>query len=121
MKIYYTKNRLGKKVIPLIFLLAANCFTAHAQFRNYQKVYSDNIKGGATVFGNTLTHIVRNNGSADTAKMNNNRANGNSTYGNDNSNIAFVDVDGSSATRNSSTADLSLPAGAEKWIFQQAG
>lgn len=88
---------------------------ANAQFRSYAKVYSDNIKGGATIFGNTLTHIVRSNGSADTAKMNNNRADGNSSYGNDNSNIAYVDVDGNTGngagTRNSSTADLALPAG----------
>lgn len=115
MKINYTKNRLSKKAIPLLLLLAVNGITATAQFRTYAKVYSDNIKGGATIFGNTLTHIVTSNGAGDTAKMNNNRANGNSTYGNDNSNIRFVDIDGSSGngsgTRNSSSADLALPAG----------
>lgn len=101
--------------MPLLVLLAVNCTAANAQFRTYSKVYSDNIKGGSTIFGNTLTHIVNSNGVADTAKMNNNRANGNSTYGNDNSNIRFVDVDGNTGagagTRNSSTADLALPAG----------
>jgi len=101
--------------MPLLMLLAASCFNANAQFRTYSKVYSDNIKGGSVIFGNTLTHIVNSNGVADTAKMNNNRADGNSTYGNDNSNIKYVDVDGNSGngagTRNSSTADLSLPAG----------
>lgn len=101
--------------MPLLILAAAGCINANAQFRNYAKVYSDNIKGGATIFGNTLTHIVKSNGSADTAKMNDNRANGNSSYGNDNSNIAYVDVDGNTGngagTRNSSTANLSLPAG----------
>ncbi|MBL0355918.1 MAG: hypothetical protein IPP72_03105 [Chitinophagaceae bacterium] len=115
MKINYTKNRLSKKAMPLLFLLAANCINANAQFRTYSKVYSDNIKGGSTIFGNTLTHIVTSGGAADTAKMNNNRVNGNSTYGNDNSNIRYVDVDGNTGTgagtRNSSTADLSLPAG----------
>jgi uncharacterized repeat protein (TIGR01451 family) len=100
--------------MPLLILLAVNCINVNAQFRTYSKVYSDNIKGGSTIFGNTLTHIVS-NGVADTAKMNGNRANGNSSYGNDNSNIQFVDVDGStgngSGTRNSSTSDLALPAG----------
>lgn len=96
-------------------MTATVCISVQAQFRSYSKVYSDNIKGGSTIFGNTLTHIVTSSGNADTAKMNNNRANGNSTYGNDNSNIRYVDVDGNSGngsgTRNSSTADLSLPAG----------
>lgn len=115
MKMVYTKHRLSRKAATFLFLLMTSALGATAQFRNYQKVYSDNIKGGATIFGNTLTHIVNSNGNADTAKMNNNRANGNSTYGNDNSNIRYVDVDGStgdgSGTRNSSSADLSLPAG----------
>ena len=115
MKINYTKNRINRKATTFLFLLLAGALGATAQFRSYQKVYSDNIKGGSTIFGNTLTHIVNSNGNADTARMNNNRVNGNSTYGNDNSNIRYVDVDGNSGngsgTRNSSTADLSLPAG----------
>jgi len=115
MKINYTKNRFNRKATTFLFLLLTGTFGATAQFRSYQKVYSDNIKGGSTIFGNTLTHIVNSNGNADTARMNNNRANGNSTFGNDNSNIRYVDVDGNSGngagTRNSSTADLSLPAG----------
>ena len=116
MKINYSKLRTQNKALPLaLALFAFTGLTTQAQFRSYAKVYSDNIKGGATIFGNTLTHIVNSNGNADTAKMNNNRANGNSTFGNDNSNIRFVDVDGNSGngagTRNSSTADLSLPAG----------
>ena len=85
-----------------------------AQFRNYNLVYSDNIKGGAAIFGNTLTHIVTDN-VADTAKMNANRADGNSTIGNDNSNIQTIDVDGNTGigvgTKNSSAASLALPAG----------
>lgn len=93
------------------------CLTpaAHAQFRSYTKVYSDNIRGGATLFGNTLTHVLRNNGSADTARMNNNRADGNGSSGNDNNNIQYVDIDGNTGagagTRNSSSATLQLPAG----------
>lgn len=99
-------------LLSLIAMLLA--FPAKAQFRSYTKIYSDNIKGGVTLFGNTLTHIVA-NGVADTAKMNNNRANGNGTYGNDGSNIQYVDIDGNTGagagTRNSSSSDLNLPAG----------
>jgi len=113
MKMNFTKHRY-QKAAAAVLLLLGSCFHADAQFRSYSKVYSDNIKGSAVLFGNTLTHIIR-NGAADTARMNDNRANGNGTYGNDNSNIRYVDVDGSTGngagTRNSSTADLALPAG----------
>jgi hypothetical protein len=89
-------------------------FSSHAQSRTYTKVYSDNLKGGTTMIGNTLTHIIA-NGVADTDKMNNNRSNGNSTFGNDNSNIQYVDIDGNlsegAGIRNSTSADLFLPAG----------
>lgn len=68
--------------------------------RPYGLIYSDNIKGGCTIFGNTITHIV-DNGVVNLTKMNEtgNAANGvgglgNSQYGNDFSNIQFVDVDG---------------------------
>ena len=47
--------------------------------------------------------------------MNGNSANGNSTYGNDNENMQYADIDGTtgngSVTRNSSSSDLILPAG----------
>ena len=103
------KNSALLFIVAVFFSLIST-----AQFRTYSKVFSDNIKGGTTLFGNTLTHIIT-SGAADTARMNNNRANGNSTYGNDNSNIQYVDVDGNTGpgagTRNSSSADLSLPTG----------
>ncbi len=116
MKIFTTNNCQWQIKSIAFLLLFTVCFAtiSQAQFRNYTKVFSDNIKGGTTLFGNTLTHIVT-SGVADTAKMNGNRANGNSTYGNDNSNIQYVDIDGTSGpgagTRNSSSADLSLPPG----------
>lgn len=115
---FYTNILLSTKRLLACFavtLLLSNA--ASAQFRSYSKVFSDNIKGGTTIFGNTLTHIMKNN-VADTAKMNNNRANGNSSYGNDDANVQYVDVDGNSgagsSTRNSSSANLSLPAGTNK-------
>lgn len=68
--------------------------------RPYGLVYSDNLKGGCTIFGNTLTHIV-DNGAVNLIKMNEtgDAANGvggigHSQYGNDFSNIQLVDVDG---------------------------
>ncbi len=98
-------------LIVIVFLLSAN---AIAQYRTYSKVFSDNIKGGTAMFGNTLTHIV-NSTVVDTIKMNNNRANGNSVFGNDNANMQFVDIDGNAGvgagTKNSSSADLNLPTG----------
>jgi uncharacterized repeat protein (TIGR01451 family) len=111
---YPTWSKYAGYLLLLTLILMLFVFPAKAQFRSYTKVYSDNIKGGVTLFGNTLTHIIT-NGVADTARMNNNRANGNSTYGNDGSNIQYVDIDGNSGpgagTRNSSSANLSLPSG----------
>jgi len=117
-KFYTTAHLNTLKAFAIIIATMLLGNNASAQFRSYSKVFSDNIKGGTILFGNTLTEIEKTGGIADTAKMNNNRANGNSTYGNDNSNIQYVDVDGNTGagagTRNSSTADLVLPAGSNK-------
>jgi uncharacterized repeat protein (TIGR01451 family) len=114
MKTFTPKSALTILTILIVAALALPTASI-AQFRNYNLVYSDNIKGGAAIFGNTLTHIVTDN-VADTAKMNGNRADGNSTFGNDNSNIQTIDVDGNTGigvgTKNSSAASLALPAGA---------
>ena len=95
----------------LLFILT---YASQAQTRTYSQVYSDNIKGGTTIIGNTLLHIITRN-KVDTFKMNNNRADGNSAYGNDDQDMEYIDIDGSSGngsvTRNSSSADLVLPAG----------
>ena len=89
-------------------------YASKAQTRSYSLVYSDNIKGGSATFGNTLMNIISNK-KVDTTKMNDNRKDGNSSYGNDNEDMEFVDIDGNSGygsgTRNSSSADLILPAG----------
>ena len=94
------------------FLLASAI--SQGQVRSYNLVYSDNLQGGTAMFGNTLMHIL-NSGSVNLTKMNGNSANGNSTYGNDNENMQYVDIDGTtgngSVTRNSSSSDLTLPAG----------
>lgn len=96
------------------FLLLIFSFEAQSQTRNYSLVYSDNIKGGTTLFGNTLLQVV-DNGIANTVKMNDNSINGNSIYVNDLENMQYVDIDGNSgygsSTRNSSSSALVLPAG----------
>src|SRR6185312_11196693 len=97
-----------------LFLLLIISYSAQSQSRNYVLSFSENIKGGTTLFGNTLLQIV-DNGSVNTVKMKDNSANGNSIYGNDLENMQYVDIDGNSGygsvTRNSSSADLVLPAG----------
>src|SRR5262245_16188683 len=81
---------------PLIMaVLTAASFNAASQTRNYGIIYSDNIRGGATIFGNTLMNIVS-NGNVNLTAMNDNAANGNSTYTNGNSNMQYVDIDGNS-------------------------
>jgi uncharacterized repeat protein (TIGR01451 family) len=110
------KARTGKSLIKLNLaaILIALSFSSSAQTRSYSLVYSDNIKGGSTILGNTLLHIITNN-KVDTFKMNNNRNNGNSTYGNDDQDMEYIDIDGNKkdgkATMNSSSADLILPSG----------
>ncbi len=91
--------------------------TAQTSIRPYTQVYSENLKGGTAMFGNTIMHIVDNN-SVNLTKMNQtgNAANGVgglgfSQYGNDNENMTFIDIDGTAGTANSSSADLVLPAG----------
>ncbi len=83
--------------------------------RNYQLVFSENLRGNTTICGNTLLQINKNPGMADSLKMNDNKTTGYSIYGNDNENMQYVDIDGNTgdgaSTRNSSSADLQLPQG----------
>lgn len=116
MKFSTLKNYSGRSLNKLYFavILMALSFSSYSQTRNYSLVYSDNIKGGSTILGNTLMNIITNN-KVDTFKMNNNRDNGNSSYGNDDQDMEYIDIDGNSGngsvTRNSSSADLLLPGG----------
>jgi uncharacterized repeat protein (TIGR01451 family) len=117
MQIFTSKISFEKKWFITLFafsVLSIISFAAHSQSRNYSLVYSENLKGGSTIFGNTLMNIITNK-KVDTAKMNDNRKDGNSSYGNDNQDMEYVDIDGNSGngsvTMNSSSADLILPAG----------
>src|SRR6185312_865399 len=106
--IFYKSAFAALFITGLPFLLISS--TSYSQVRNYNLVYSDNIKGGTAMFGNTLLNIVKSDGDVNTIKMNGNSADGNSSYGNDSENMQYIDIDGSegngSITRNSSSADL---------------
>jgi uncharacterized repeat protein (TIGR01451 family) len=87
--------------------------------RPYAQVFSENIKGGTAIFGNTILHI-RDADTVSTAKMNEtgNANNGQggigfSQYGNDFENMqyAMIDAASSNAPTNATSADLILPTG----------
>ncbi|MFZ4058118.1 MAG: hypothetical protein ACOYKE_08250, partial [Ferruginibacter sp.] len=113
----FTPSTVSNAVSRLFALLITFTFfsNAQAQERNFGIAYSENLKGNTALFGNTLMHIVSNNGNVNLTKMNGNSANGNSSYGNNSENMQQVDIDGNSGvgagTRNSSSANLTLPAG----------
>jgi hypothetical protein len=118
MPIFIRKNFLKNKSAKAFFCLGIILFFSlycFSQTRNYMSVYSANINGGCTIFGNTLMNIVDSTGAVDLVKMNDNAADGNSIYGNDGEDMEQVDIDGNrgaaSFTRNSSSADLILPSG----------
>ncbi len=116
MRIFTNNHLSGEQLSWFVMNVLAILFTStlHAQVRNYNLVYSDNIQGGTAMFGNTLMAIV-DTGSVNLTKMNGNSVNGYSIYGNDYENMQYVDIDGAtrngSVTRNSSSSDLVLPAG----------
>ena len=102
----------------LFFLPFLSSTASQAQFRKLGMVYSENMKGGTTLFGNTLMFNANPDSSVNTVAMNGNSVNGNSLYDNGNYGKAimlYVDIDGNTGegagTRNSSSADLTLPAG----------
>ncbi len=111
----------------------ATTLTTNAQvIRPYGgPLYSDNLHGGHTIFGNTLTAIYS-SGSGSTGVVNTTAMNDFSTSGtgnytnsrtsaftNNSSNIQFVDVDGNidNTTCNSSSADLIMPSGSNTIKF----
>ena len=87
-----------------------------AQNRPFGIVYSENLRGGSTLFGNTLLNPVNTDGTVNTAATNGNSIDGNSNFDNGGAtSMQYVDIDGNTGfgagTRNSSSADLILPAG----------
>lgn len=100
------KNAFTNRLIPstLFLLVAIWAFipaTRAQVIKPYSSIYSNTLKGGHTMFGNTITAIYSSGsgsaGTVNTTAMNDFGAysNGNtSQYGNDGSNIQWVDVDG---------------------------
>ncbi len=109
-KIYHT--------VIIITFLSLTFFNSKGQSRNFGIVFSENLKGGTALLGNTLMYSSNSDGSVNTVAMNGNSVDGNSLYDNGNfglTNMQYIDIDGNTGdgagTRNSSSADLVLPAG----------
>jgi hypothetical protein len=108
--------QLTRKNATLLMLMAFFCVNGIAQnpIRNFSQMYSENLRGGTTMFGNTILHIVNAaDNTVNTAFMNEtNDANngfggiGFAQHGNDNNNMQYTDVDDFQSTMNSSSADL---------------
>jgi hypothetical protein len=105
--------------VKLIVMLAAlslidNNLSAQSNIiRPYNAIYSVNINGGSTMIGNTILNAMNSSNAVDFTKMNalTNTNDGTGNYGNDGENMQFVDIDQNTATKNSSSAALVLPAG----------
>jgi uncharacterized repeat protein (TIGR01451 family) len=118
---------LTRKNATFLMLMSFFCANGIAQnpIRNFGQMYSENLRGGTTMFGNTILHIVNeNDNTVNTAFMNEtNDANngfggiGFAQHGNDNNNMQFTDVDDFQTTINSSSADLILPSGTNSIKF----
>lgn len=109
MKTSTTRNKFLTLLVTVIFLIPVSQLRAQV-IRPYSNVYSDNIRGGHSIIGNTITAIFSSGsgstGTVNTASMNDFSTSGTgnytygrtSAYGNDNSNIQLVDVDGGGST-----------------------
>ncbi len=109
--------------IQFIFLLISFISVSaigQTSVRAFGLAYSANLKGATTLLGNTSMAIKTSgrNGTIDLTKMNetSNASNGQgglgfSQYGNNGSNMQFLDIDNITGTSNSSSADLILPTG----------
>ncbi len=108
-----TKSTLKFIVAYVSVLVFSLSFSFGQVIRPYSLVYSTNMKGGHVMFGNTSMTIFSSQNVPDTAKANyfQNGTNGTtSIYGNDNSNMQYVDVDTVASTFNASSSDLILPS-----------
>ncbi len=116
-RICYKRIQTLALSVALLFLFSAST-TAQLQSRPYTIAYSGNLQGTTTMFGNTLEAIyLSNNTTVNTTAMNSTNPSGGSTSGNNGSNMGYIDIDGDTSTRNSSSADLSLPLGTNNIKF----
>jgi uncharacterized repeat protein (TIGR01451 family) len=118
-------TNITNKVTLVATIIVISCLNVSAQntIRAFNSIYSENLKGGTTMFGNTILNVVSSNGQSNNSSVNltymNQTSNPNngvgglgySQYGNDGNNMQFTDIDNMSSTQNSSSADLILPSG----------
>jgi uncharacterized repeat protein (TIGR01451 family) len=90
---------LPKKANILALLMFVYSAALAQNIRPYTQVFSQNLKGGTAIFGNTMMHII-NSSSVNTTKMNEtgNASNGQggigfSQYGNDNEDMQQANID----------------------------
>ena len=109
---------ITKPILALLVLLFMLSFGTKAQLRNISFVFSENLKGATSLFGNTLLNRVNGDGTPNLTAMNGNSVNGYSIYDNGDfgtANMQYIDIDGNTGdgagTRNSSSSDLILPSG----------
>jgi len=132
------KNILPRNSIMNVLLAAAVlCAPATYGQRSYNLIYSQNLKGGHTMFGNTSMAIYNSGslstgGTVNTTAMNDFGSYNNgetSQYGNDNSNMQFVNVDWTAAHTDTffalgstwkETLPTSEPSGWEALSFNDA-
>ena len=115
MKFNSTLINLIKQAFLFLSLISFSASINAQIYRGFTKIYSDNIRGGHTILGNTLMakYTTASHTTVDTTAMNQfKNSTQTSDYVNDNSHMYFVDVDpGSNSQYNSSSADLVLPTG----------
>jgi hypothetical protein len=126
--IVHPKQKVMKTIFlhfAYLLLLLLVSFHLPAQvIRGFNNIYSDNIRGGHVMFGNTAMAIYS-SGSGSTGTVNTGRMNyftvgSNSTtsiYTNDENNMQFLDIDGDASTARSTSANLILPGGTNSIRF----
>lgn len=115
----------SKFTLLLFLVLFGSVPIINAQvIRGFNTIYSDNIRGGHAMFGNTAMAIYTtgsgSTGMVNTALMNQFGDYGNSKTANvtnDQNNMQFTDIDGDASTSRSSSANLILPAGSNTIRF----
>ncbi|MGG9970225.1 T9SS type A sorting domain-containing protein [Ferruginibacter sp. SUN002] len=101
MKIFTQLQKNGLSLCAVTFLLLTSFSSTAQVIRSYDLIYSNNLKGGHTAFGNTVMQMESSNGTVLTDRHNDfgSYSNGaTSQYGNDGSNMQYVDIDGVNPT-----------------------
>lgn len=111
-------------VVTTILFASFNSAKAQTNVRNFSLAYTETIKGGVVMFGNTSMHAMNSNATRilttnmnDIGSSSTSGGVGYTEYGNDNTNMRFIDIDSDNRTKNSSSADLILPAGTNNIKF----